>query len=224
MTAPVPFSAGLPFAVDDADAANDAFARGRAGDPAARRLADIWAYTYVVRYMARAFARERVGDASDADAVEDRVLQNLPSVWERVDSPDKFAHYVMKMCKNALLTHRARRKTTVEADDTTLPPTRDDERHAHDAVMVRRDVALAIAGLPSAVRVVAEMKVLGGMSFEAIAEATGHPLPTVRTYASKANARLREDARLRAHAFDDVLPPLAIPEARPGAVFSAHRG
>ena len=218
MTDPAPFSAGLPFKVDDANAANDAFARGRAGDPAARRLADIWAYTYVLRYMARAFARERFGDASDVDAVEDRVLRNLPRVWERVDSPDKFAHYVMKMCKNALLTHRARRKTTVEADDTTLPPDVDDERHAHDAVVVRRDVAAAIAELPDAVRVVAEMKVLGGMSFEEIAHATGHPLPTIRTYASKANARLREHPTLRAHAFDDVLPPSAVPSA----LFSAR--
>ena len=41
----------------------------------------------------------------------------------------------------------------------------------------------------------------------AIAQATGYALPTVRTYASKAAARLGRVPELRAHFYDDVLPP-----------------
>ena len=156
------------------------------------------------------FARERIGSASDIDAVETRIVQGLPRVWERVESPDGFASYVSKICKNALLSHRERRKVVVEADDATLGPSYDDERHATDGAVVRRDVARAVASLPAAVRVVAEALYVDRLSFAEVAEKTGHPLPTVRAYASKAKARFRESEILRAHHFSDVLPPGAV--------------
>ena len=205
-------TAGLPFGLDDPEAANRAFAAGRAGDRAARRHADIWAYAWALRYTTRKFARERTGAASDVDTVLTRAVEGVQRAWERLEDADRFAAYVSKVCKNSLLTHRARHKTTVEADDTTLGPTLDDERFATDGVIVRKDLAAAIAAMPPAVRVVAEMRILDGRSFEDVAEATGHPLPTVRTYSSKAHALLRTHPVLRAHHYDDVLPPGAIPD------------
>ena len=204
-------AADLPFSLDDTDAAARAFAHGRAGDAAARGHAHIWAYGWASRYVARKFATERVGEPSDADAVLDRIIDGLfgpgKSVDERVTDPERFPGYVMVICRNALMTHRARRRQFVEADDTVLEPTVDDDLFEGDTRVIRRDVAAAFAILPAAVRAVAEMRFTDQLSYEDIAEATGHPLPTVRTYLSKALARLRESGLLRAHHFDDVLPP-----------------
>ena len=200
-------AAALPFPLDDTAAAARAFADGRAGDADARRDADLWAYVWMVRYVARKFLTERTGSPSDVDAVQTRALTGILKAAEKVDDAARFPAYVSVVCKNALLTHRERRRTTVEADDTTLGPARDDERHAADGAAVRRDVARAVADLPAGIRDVAQRRFLDGDSFEAIALATGHPLPTVRTYVSKACARMRASPVLRAHAYDDVLPP-----------------
>lgn len=205
-----PLVARLPFAVDDAAAAGRAFAEGRAGDERAREHADLWAYVWMVRYTTRKFATERAGGASDLDAVQTRAYEGIVKAAAGVADPLKFPSYVSVVCKNALLSHRERRRTTVEADDTTLAPVLDDDRYEGDGAVVRRDLAEAVGTLPPAVRDVARMSLLDGRSFEEIAEATGHPLPTVRTYVSKANARLRESPLLRAHFYDDVLPPGAL--------------
>ncbi|HEX9950459.1 MAG TPA: sigma-70 family RNA polymerase sigma factor [Rubricoccaceae bacterium] len=203
-------AAALPFSLDDTDAAAAAFAAGRSGDAGARRDADLWAYIWTLRYIARKFLTERVGEPSDVDAVETRALEGVRKVWDAVEDAARFPSYVSKVCKNAVLTHRARRRTMVEADETVLGPAFDDERFDQDAVIVRRDVVTAIADLPPAVRAVATMRFLDAVGYEDIAEATGHPLPTVRAYLSKAVARLREAPHLRAHFFDDVLPPGAL--------------
>ncbi len=205
-----PLVASLPFSLDDAEAAGRAFADGRAGDARAREHAALWAYAWAVRYMTRKFATERSGGPSDFDALLTRAQEGIWKADERLDDPLKFPHYVSRVCKNALLTHRERRRTTVEADDTTLAPVFDDEVSGDDRSAIRRDVADAISGLPAAVCVVARMLLLDRLDFEAVAAATGHPVATVRTYASKANARLRASPALRAHHYDDVLPPGAL--------------
>ena len=92
-------------------------------------------------------------------------------------------------------------------DDTTAPPTPPVEADDYDGQLVRAVLAEAIDGLPPAVREVARRRILEGLGYEAIAEATGHPTPTVRTYLSKALARLRTHPTLRSLYYDDVLPP-----------------
>ena len=202
-----PLLAALPFGIDDAEAAGRAFAEGRAGDEAGKRNADLWAYIWMVRYTDRKFATERSGGASDLDAVQTRAYEGILKAAASVEDPFKFPSYVSVVCKNAFLSHRERRRTTVEADDTTLAPVLDDDRYEGDAAVVRRDLAEAVEALPPAVREVARLSILEKRSFEEVAEATGHPLPTVRTYLSKANARLRVHPLLRAHFYDDVIPP-----------------
>lgn len=199
----------LPFPLDDTAAAACAFAAGCAGDSAARGHAQLWAYAWATRYVARAFATERVGEPSDVDAVLARILDGLfaTPLEGRIADPGRFPAYVSKVCKNALLTHRRDRRQFVEADDVSLAPAVDDDRFEGDARAIRRDVEAALTVLPAAVRAVAELRFLEDASYEDIAAETGHPLPTVRTYLSKALVRLRESGLLRAHRFDDVLPP-----------------
>ena len=207
-------TADLPFSLDDTDAAAEAFAAGRAGDVEAGRHADLWAYAWMIRYVTRKFLTERVSTPSDADAVQARATDGILKAREQVTDPARFPAYVSKVCKNALLTHRARRRVTVEADDTTLDPEPEDAHAEIDRAAIRRDVEAAIETLPAGIRPVARMRFLDDAPFDAIAEATGHPLPTVRTYASKALARLRTLPALRAHHYDDVLPPGADGAAR----------
>ncbi len=200
-------AADLPFSLDDTAAAAEAFARGRAGDAEACRHADLWAYVWMVRYVTRKFLTERVGTPSDMDAVQSRAMDGILKAKEQVSDPARFPAYVSVVCKNALLSHRARRHVTVEADDTTLEPEPEDAHADLDRAAIRRDVETAIEALPAGIRTVARMRFLDEAPFEDIAEATGHPLPTVRAYASKATARLRDLGALRAHYYDDVLPP-----------------
>ncbi len=200
-------AAELPFSLDDSDAAAGAFAAGRAGDAVARRHADLWAYAWMVRYVTRKFLTERVGTPSDVDAVQSRAMDGIVQAAERVTDPARFPAYVSVVCKNALLTHRARRRVSVEADDMTLEAEPEDAHAGLDGAAIRRDVAAAVEALPAGIRTVAQMRFLDGAAFEDISEATGHPLPTVRAYASKATARLRTVPSLRSHFYDDVLPP-----------------
>ena len=188
----------LPFAVDDYDAAGDAYVRWletRAdGDLG---VVQLWAYCYTIQYFYAKFARERTSGVSDLDAAissaYDRILRSLLSVH----TPGKFAHYVSVICRNVLQTHRSRRHETVELDEGTRPVMARGAQD-HDRVLMRRVLNRAIGALPPAVREVAQMRFVEHRSYQDIAAATGRPLATVRTFVSKSKSRLRDDSDLRA--------------------------
>ena len=190
-------AARLPFAVDDYDAARDAFARWRrTGAPADRETVEVWAYGYVLWYLYAQFARERTASPCDLDRAVDQAVGRVLGSFDAVQAPDRFPNYVSKVCRNVLLTHRARR---TPADDPTGGeaaewPTGAD---GYDLVLVRQLVGRAVDGLPPAIREVARMRFLDGRPYAEIAEATGRPIDSVRTYASKAAARLRQSPDLR---------------------------
>lgn len=197
----------LPFAVDDYAAAGASFARWRTGG--ARRDFDLvmsWIYCYVRRYFHVQLARDRVGGASDVEEAFDRTYNRVLGALHSVRQPDKFPHFVSVVCRNGLRDHRARRPRTVDVEDVALeeparPPGALDREWTHEAI------ARSIGALPPSVAEVARMRLLDDMGYEAIAEATGHPTPTVHTYVSKAKARLRNDPALRALFFGDAWPP-----------------
>lgn len=203
-------AARLPFAVDDYGAAGEAFARWRASGRAEdRRTVELWAYCYTYRYFYIRFARERTGGASDLDAAIDKAYLRVLSHFGSVRDPLKFAHFVSVICKRTLLNHRARRRESVEVEEHMVPTVPAQAAQAYDRTLVRRVLTEAIEGLPQALRDIARMRLLDGMEYEAIAQQTDRPTPTVRTYVSKAIARLREDEGLQALYFDDLLPPRA---------------
>lgn len=204
---------GLPFPVDDYAAAGRAYAAWRDDGAhrhgAAYETVSTWAYVYVQRHLAGRFARERTSGPADLDDAISRAFCSLMERLDRVDDPLRFAHYVSVVCKNTVIGHRGRRRETVEADDQTLPPADDAPAPApYAAEIVRADVEAALADLPDSVREVARLRYVDQLGYEAIAERTGRPIASVRTYAARAGARLREDPHLRAHHFDDVLPPM----------------
>lgn len=195
-------AAHLPFAVDDYGAAAAAFVRSREGrgrgGAAERETVELWVYCYALRYLYVRFARDPVATATDLDAVIDRTFVRALERLSTIRDPLKLPHFVSVACRNGLATYRERRRPTVALDEdrdaAPMPPRPCD----FDGQLVRHEVARAVRALPPALRAVARMRLLDAAEYGDIADATGHPLPTVRTYLSKALRKLRKDAGLRA--------------------------
>lgn len=198
---PDPVVARLRFAVDDVAEAARVFSAWRAdGGADPLEQAQIWAYAYIRRYLTAQFLRERTGGPSDFDQALTRAVSKALGSFDRIRDPALFPHYVSVIAKRELLTHRAKRQTTVEFDEAVGrgESSPDDVGEALDRPFVRQTLRAAVAELPASIRKVAELRLFDGLGYEDIAELTGHPLPTVRTYLSKAIHRLREHAGLRA--------------------------
>lgn len=197
---PDPVVARLRFAVDDVAEAARVFSAWRSdGGADALEQSQIWAYAYIQRYLTAKFLRERTGGPSDFDQTFTRAVSNALGSFDRIRDPTLFPHYVSVIAKRELLTHRAKRQTTVEFDEAVGDAEADDGAgEALDRPFVRQTLRAAVAELPASIREVAELRLFGGMGYEDIAEQTGRPLPTVRTYLSKAIHRLREHPSLRA--------------------------
>lgn len=197
----------LPFAVDDFDAARGAYARWRkTGADADRKTAQLWAYCYVVWYFTGKFAHERAAGPSDFDRVVERACRRIFRSMLEVRHADRFPQFVSVVCRNLLNTYRERRRDSVEVDDATaaVPP---DALDAFDRPAVWDAIEQALEALPPSVREVARMRLLEHKTYDEIAEATGHPLATARTYYSKAIARLRDHPALREVYYGEP-PPL----------------
>lgn len=204
----------LPFAVDDYPAAGRAFAAWReSGADADKETVELWAYCYVRRHVIGRFARERTGGAADVDAAISRAYEQVTGSFHKIEQPLRFPHYVSVICKRVVLRHRDRRAFTVEADDAVLPRENAVEASPYEAEAVHAAVLDAFDTLPPAVVEIARLRLLEHLEYEEIAERVGRPVPTVRTYVARAREALRADPVLRAHHFDDVLPPGADPEA-----------
>lgn len=192
----------LPFAVDDYDAANAAFGRWRDGQ-GDRRDVDLWAYCYIQRYFIVRFLRER-GAPSDLDQCISHTVERVQRGLERIKDSGKFASYVSVACKHTLLNHRRDRRETAEIPERTLEA---DEPIVTDGLHARHVIEEVLSEAPEALREVGRLRVLEAMEYPEIAERTGRALATVRTYAWRAVMYLRENPRIRALYYSDVLPP-----------------
>ena len=190
----------LPFDVDDFDAAREAFVRWQETESEAdKKVAQLWAYCYVVWYFYGKFAREREARPSDLDRVVERATKRVFRAMEReaIREPDRFPQFVSVVCRNLLSSYRARRRETVEFEDAAVPVAAAGAGE-YDRVLIRNVVVRAIEALPPSIGEVVRMRLLEGKSYPEIAEATGRPLASTRTYYSKAIRRLRDDPHLRA--------------------------
>jgi RNA polymerase sigma factor (sigma-70 family) len=187
----------LPFAVDDFDAASEAFVQWhRTRTDADRGTVELWAYCYVVWYFYAKFSRERTSGVSDLDAVLDRAYRRILRSLDSVRHPERFPQFVSVVCRNVLLSHRSRRRETVELQEHTSP-VEEVGAGEYDRVLTRRLITRAVEALPPAIREVAQMRLLEGRSYQDIADTTGRPIASVRTYYSKAMAHLRQDPDLQ---------------------------
>jgi RNA polymerase sigma factor (sigma-70 family) len=189
----------LPFAVDDIDAANDAFRRWMEGeDPDAKRLVDLWTYCYVCRYFLSKSTRGIFDNTSDADELTTRAYRKVQNNRDGVRNPSRYASWVSVICKNTLLNYTRRNQFSESIDEEKgLTLTSDEHPLVADIGFVREAFDEAIERLPQYLQEPARLYFLEDQGFEQISEAIDKPVATVRTYKHKAVKQLRTDERLR---------------------------
>jgi RNA polymerase sigma factor (sigma-70 family) len=188
----------LPFAVDDTDAANDAFRRWtEEKDPQAQRLVDMWTYCYVCRY----FLAKSAGDSFDSTAAPDKLItrtyEKIQENRDGVRDASRYTNWVSVICKNTFLNYTRRDRTSDSIDKEKGPTLRADTRCVPEQGFVREAFSEAIDRLPDYLQEPARLYFLEDREFEEISEEIGKAVPTVRTYKHKAMKKLREDERLR---------------------------
>jgi RNA polymerase sigma factor (sigma-70 family) len=193
----------LPFHLDDTPQVNAAFVRWhRQQSEIDKRIIDLWTYCYIYRYFMIKFA----SSVREAPPCFDRLIAGaFADVQEHIHSvrrPERYTAWVGTLCKNTFINHlRTKRSTlSLDADSTTLlvesPPPR--MIGTHDALIIHQTVCAAIDTLPDFLSEVARMRLLENQSYQAISEATGKPLATLRTYVNRALGQLRENPALQA--------------------------
>ncbi|HMB92629.1 MAG TPA: sigma-70 family RNA polymerase sigma factor [Rhodothermales bacterium] len=192
----------LPFHIDDTPQVNAAFLRWHQHQtPGDKRIVDLWTYCYIYRYFTMKFAPSD----QDTPLCFDRLIAGaFADVQEHIHSirrPERYTAWVGTLCKNTFINHlRTRRSTlSLDADTATLlveppPPA---VTGTYDAVLIQQTVCTAIDALPPFLSTVARMRLLENRSYEAISEATGKPLPTLRTYVNRALKQLRKNPALQ---------------------------
>ena len=191
----------LPFHLDDTQQVNDTFTRWRQDKTEAdKRLVDIWTYCYVYRYFLVKFSaseahRYLAFDRLVATAFAD-VLRNL----RRVRRPDCYAGWVSTICRNTFVNHLRAQRNMVSLEHDVSEPALEVPALpvACDASVLHHSICKAIESLPDFLRDVARMRLLENCSYGVIQEATGKPLPTLRTYVNRALDHLRQNTTLQA--------------------------
>lgn len=193
----------LPFAVDDYDGARTAYVRWHQTRATAdREVVEIWAYCYVLTYFYTRFASERTAGASDLDMAVTRAVRRIFRSLESVRDPERFPQFVSVVCRRVLLSHRERRRPMGDLDEWTGAI--EEAPDTYDRHLVRYLLDRAIRRLPGVTAQAARLRLLEGASYSDIAAAMHREVPTVRTYVSRALAKLRKDPDVQA-LYDETL-------------------
>ncbi len=118
----------------------------------------------------------------------------------KVFLPACYAGWVSTICRNTFVNHLRTQRNTVSlehgltAQIIEVPAV----SSARDACLLHHSICKAIEALPDFLRDVARMRLLENRSYGAIQEATGKPLPTLRTYVNRALDYLRKNTTLQA--------------------------
>ncbi len=188
----------LPFALDDYGAANATFARWRdERAPHLLRTIDLWAYLYVRWYFLGKFAANRDLPATDLDELLTQVFRRIQEKRDTVR--EDFCSWASVVCKNHFRNYLARRRKVYALTDEAAARLPDEpfDDEALDAAPTAAALHEALARLPDFVRTVARKRLIENLSYEVISEQEDKPVPILRSYVHKAQARLRADPQLR---------------------------
>ena len=192
-------AAHLPFHVDDVDKANDAFLRWReTGEPRDLRLVELWTYCYTRRYFIAKFLRDSAYGPTELDTLVTKAFSRARENFDRVKEPERFASWVSVICKNTFINFIRRYREQFALDESRLASDAPFHYGEHDRMLAQRAVKRAIDDLPPSLQEVARLRFLEDRAYDYISEATGRPVPSVRSYVNKAVVRLRADPGLRA--------------------------
>lgn len=189
----------LPFSVNDADAANDAFRRWVVErTPDAEHVVDLWTYSFITRYFLAKSEKGVFDTPSDADELITRAYRKVQKNRDEVRDPDSYASWVSVVCKNTFLNYARRDRFSESIDEEEGPELAANEDCAVANVgFVREALTEAIEQLPEYLREPAQLYFLEDQGFEEISEEVDKPVATVRTYKHKAVQRLRTNEKLR---------------------------
>ena len=190
----------LPFHLDDTGQVNDAFTRWRQSNQAIdKRHVDVWTYCYVYRYFLVKFAAAEAVQSLTFDRLVTNAFADVQSNLGGVRKPGCYAGWVSTICRNTFVNHLRTHRTTVSLDQglETLVLEASAARSARDAAVLYQAICKAIDALPRFLSEVARMRLLENRSYRAIEEATGKPLPTLRTYVNRALEHLRRNPTLQ---------------------------
>ena len=140
------------------------------------------------------------GDRHRAEDLLQTALTRAYLRWDRISSDDPEG-YVRRILANAHIDWW-RRKPWREQPTEVLPEVVSPD--ASDALEVRDAVMTALAGLPRRQRAVVVLRYYEDLSEAEIAETLGCSTGTVKSAASRALARLRDDPGLRAQREETV--------------------
>ncbi len=192
----------LPFDVDDFDRANEAFLRWRqTRSDRDLQTVELWLFVYSRRYFITKFLRERALNPADIEKPIGDAYRRAREHFDEIEHPERFVNFVSVVCKHTFVNFvRSRsRSRAVELDPDVVPEAAAetvDPTAAHDRRVLRYVLLAAVNALPDSLRGVARMRLLEGREYEEIAEEVGKTQAVVRTYVSKALAKLRGDPAL----------------------------
>jgi RNA polymerase sigma-70 factor, ECF subfamily len=162
---------------------------------AAARDADAWEHLYRRGYVSMfAYARRRV--ASDA-AADDAVSEAMTRALEKIDrftwQGAGFDVWLFGIPRNVVLEQY--RRTARDVPDETPDQRPTDPEHDPSAILARaerdRELRAEFAALDDDDRELLELRVVAGLSAEAVAEVVGKRAGAVRMAQKRALARLR---------------------------------
>lgn len=188
----------LPFALDAYDAVNTTFARWQESQsPYDLRVVDLWAYLYVRWYFLGKFAANRDLPSTDLDELLTVVFRRVQE--KRGGVREGFASWVSVVCKNHFRNYLSRRRKVYALTDETVErlPGEAFDDEALDIAPTAAALHEALDRLPDFVRTIARMRFIEDLSYETISERLDKPIPVLRSYVHKAQARLRSDPQLR---------------------------
>ena len=175
-----------------------AFRRWRqSGDPEAKYWIDLWSYCFIRRYFTVKFVGLLGGEAADLDAVMEEAYRRVQAYTGTVKDESRYAQWVSVVCKRTFLNYLRRRPSHVSLDEEQVARLRV-EASGCDPMMVLAGVNQAIDRLPPFLQEVARLRFIKGFSYEEIQQATGMPLPSIRTYVYKVLVKFRSDGQLLA--------------------------
>ena len=141
--------------------------------------------------MVRALMRRLCGDAAFA---EDLAQQAFIQAWRqlrRLREPGAFGAWLRAIAVNVWLQEARKAPARLESVEAELPEPEPDGPPETELAASRLDLSRALMRLRTPERVCVVLAYAEGLSHGEIAEATGWPLGTVKSYVTRGAARLR---------------------------------
>jgi RNA polymerase sigma factor (sigma-70 family) len=192
-------AARLPFHLDDRVHLSEVFTRWRqTRSEDDRRVLELWAYCFTVRYFLVKFTRSAYADEAEYDRMVQDCFLAVIGGMDKLHQADRLVVWVNTICRNRLITWQRTWQRTASVDDVPEPADAPAPvGQEHDLLVLRQTIHRAVERLTGILGVVARMRLIDGLSYEEIAAETGRSIPTLQAYMSKILGRLRTDPALR---------------------------